>query len=97
MASSCVCMKCGRIGDCGLEENLCEICLSDRSALSRIAIEEVVLDVDKAQPFVVISGDHIAREANCKGWENAVKLLEPTASERLALVIDIPRESDNAI
>ena len=95
MSSSCVCMKCGRIGDCGLEENLCDICLSDMSALSRIAIEEVVLD--EAQPFVILSGDHIAREASCKGWKNAVKILEPTASERLALVIDIPRESDNAL
>ena len=97
MASSCVCMKCGRIGDCGLEENLCDICLSDRSALSRIATEEVVLTIDKAQPFVVLSGDHIAREASCIGWKNAVKLLEPTALERLALVIDIPRGLDNAI
>ena len=96
MSSSCVCMKCGRIGDCGLEDNLCDICLSDRAALSRLSVEEEVTSEDY-HPFVVLSGDRIAREASCKGWQNAVKLLEPTVLERLALVIDIPRKSDNAI
>ena len=57
---------------------------------------EEKLTSEDYHPFVVLSGDRIAREASCKGWQNAIELLEPTTLERLALVIDIPRESDNA-
>ncbi len=87
---ACLCAGCGRDTDCGADK-LCELCLANRPAQSRMdANTELASTVER--PFILIDGQKIVGHTMALGWKKAVKVLQPSSTQRLAMIIDVPRE-----
>ena len=77
--------------DCG-SQKLCDVCEADQASLARINTHNNVGDELTRSCFILLDGKQIIGEIQTHaGWKGAVALLKPTAAQRIALVVDIPR------
>ncbi len=51
----------------------------------------LVVQDTEPQTFVLLDRDRVVREIRVPGWQSAVYKLRPSLTQRVALVIDIPR------
>jgi len=104
LAAGCFCpglegQTCGRIIDCGEPDGLCDLCQADQAVILRINTMTQSIEPTKEElisntlnPFVVLSGKTVVREGKFMGHKQATATLKPLDTERLAMIIDIPRE-----
>lgn len=91
---ACICQNCKRDFDCGTDSELCELCKADKSVVARLKAKEQESELESAveKSFILISGSQIVRSAVCFGWKNAVEALKPGLDQRIAVLVDIPRD-----